>query len=112
MERKNLIGQCRYYRGQSVNPNIDNTEMAWFWDMERIYVRCNGNFEGEKDYYERLGGKKYPGIPYPLLIILFTSWGKTEFNIEANLNKFYKLIDDYLFIPNDHFPEDKIPNKL
>ena len=77
MEKKNdCMRHCRYYRGQVQNPNTDDADMSWFWDMERVYVWHNGEFEGESDYYKRIVGKEYPGIPFDLLMVMFTSWGK------------------------------------
>lgn len=110
MEKKDLIKQCRYYNGQEKNPNTDDF-LAWCWDMERIYVRNNGVFVGEEEYYKNIGGKEYKGIPHTLLMIMFTSWAKTAYNIKDNINRFYKIVDDYLFIPNDHYSENEIPNK-
>lgn len=104
------MNQCRYYRGGD-NPNTDEN-MAWFWDMERVYVQSGGNFKGEEEYYKNIKGKEYKGIPHTLLMIMFTSWGKTAYNIKKEIGDFYKLIDEYLFIPNDHFPEDEIPDRL
>ncbi len=108
--KEELIKHCRYYRG-GANPNTD-ADMAWFWDMERVYVENEGVFEGEEGYYKNIKGKEYKGIPHSLLMIMFTSWGKSAYDIRKEIGNFYKLIDEYLFIPNDHFPEDKIPNEL
>lgn len=110
MKKSELIKQCRYYKGEKDCPFSD-TKMNWFWDMERVYVASKGIFVGETDYYKALNGKTYPGIPFTLLMIMFTSWGKWAYDIRGQLNEFYKLIDEYLFIPNDHIPEDKIPNQ-
>ena len=108
--KEELMSHCRYYRGGN-NPHADGN-MAWFWDMERVYVEKGENFKGEDDYYESIKGKEYKGIPHTLLMIMFTSWGKSAYNIMEEIGEFYKLVDEYLFIPNDHFPEDKIPNAL
>ena len=108
MEREELLKQCRYYAGQKENPNKDGN-MAWFWDMERVYVENGGVLGGEADYYKSINGKIYPGVPYNLLTTMFTSWGKWTYDIKGSICEFYKLIDEYLFIANDHFPEDKIP---
>ena len=109
MTHEELIKQCRYYNGNKGNPFIGNNHMSWFWDMERVFVENNGKQGGETDYYEAINGKKYKGIPYPLLTIMFTSWAKYTYDIKASINDFYKLVDEYLFIANDHYPEDKIP---
>lgn len=109
-EEQKRIRQCRYYSGQVVSPFNDAT-MDWFWAMERVYVFSQGQFIGERDYYKQINGKNYPGIPFDLLMILFTSWGKTAYSIKDSINDFYKLIDKYLFIANDHYPEDKIPGQ-
>ncbi len=108
MTREELIGYCRYYKGEEECPFTTGI-MAWFWDMECKYVNLRGEFEGERGYYEALSGKKYSRIPYQLLIIMFTSWGKWTYDIKNSIGSFYELVDEYLFIPNHHFPEDKIP---
>lgn len=105
-----LMSHCRYYRGGD-NPNTDG-DMAWFWDMERVYVQSGGKFTGEEEVYKQIKGKEYKGIPHALLIVMFTSWAKTAYNIKEEIDGFYKLVEEYLFIPNDHFPEDTIPNEL
>ncbi len=107
MDKNDLIAKCRYYRGESECP-YDGT-MEWFWDMERVYVSSGGRFNGEGDYYNALRGKEYPGIPRDLLNVMFTSWGKSTYNVKEELPGFYKLIDEYQAIANDHYPEDKIP---
>lgn len=112
MDRNDCIKHCRYYRGQEKNPNKNDSNMAWFWDMERVYVKNNGHFVGETEYYKTIHGKEYPGIPFDLLMVMFTSWGKTTYDIRESIGDFYKLVDEYLSIPNDHFPEDKIPNSF
>ena len=110
MSQEDLIKQCRYYSGEEENPYTDGT-MSWFWDIERVFVKNNGKLGGESDYYEAINGKKYEGIPYTLLTIMFTSWAKYTYDIKASINEFYKLVDEYLFIANDHYPEDKIPHE-
>ena len=111
MNKEELIKQCRYYSGGDDNPysSPDLAPMGLFWWIEKGYVETNGAVEGENEYYEAVGGKRYPGIPYPILIALFTSWGKYAHNIKAEIANFYKLIDEYLSIPSDHVPMDKIP---
>lgn len=109
MSREELIKQCRYYKGQDKNPFTDG-EIAWFWDMERVYVRNGGKFDGENEMYKNCNFKKYDGIPFDLLMVMFTSWGKYTTDIKSNISDFYKLIDLYLEFVCDVFPKDKIPN--
>ena len=84
--------------------------MPWFWDMERVYVSCNGNFTGEMEIYQNLNGRTFKGIPYNLLMVMFTSWAKYVTDIANNLDKFYNLMELYLDIVSDHIEKDKIPN--
>lgn len=77
--------------------------------MERVYVMHNGKFDGESEYYKAIGGKTYSGIPSDLLMIMFTSWAKYTYDINKEIEDFYLLVDDYLFIANSHFPSDKMP---
>lgn len=109
MKKEDLIKQCRYYSGEEKCPfNEDN--MEWFWDMERVYVSCNGIFTGEMEVYQNLKGRTFKGIPYNLLMVMFTSWAKYVTDIANNLDKFYNLMELYLDIVSDHIEKDKIPN--
>jgi hypothetical protein len=109
MKKEDLIKQCRYYSGEETCPfNEDN--MEWFWDMERVYVSCNGNFTGEMEIYQNLNGRTFKGIPYNLLMVMFTSWAKYVTDIANNLDKFYNLMELYLDIVSDHIEKGKIPN--
>ena len=78
--------------------------------MERVYAVNDGDFEGETDYYKMIGGKTYPGIPFRLLMVMFTSWGKQTYDIKRSLPSFYDIVANYLFIANDHYPENEIPS--
>ena len=109
MNKEDLIKQCRYYSGEETCPFSDS-EMSWFWDMERVYVSCNGNFTGEMEIYQNLNGRTFKGIPYNLLMVMFTSWAKYVTDIANNLDKFYNLMELYLDIVSDHIEKDKIPN--
>lgn len=115
-KRDEMIKQCRYYHGENANPYqtspIEDERLSWFWDMERVYVMHDGKIEGESEYYKAIKGKTYPGIPFNLLIVMFTSWAKHSYDTANELNGFYSLIDDYLSIANDHFPEDKVPDGM
>ena len=79
--------------------------------MERVYISSQGLFIGEREYYKRINGKHYPDIPFDLLMVMFTSWGKTTYSIKDSINDFYKLIDEYRFIANDHCQEDNTPGQ-
>ena len=107
MTREELIKQCRYYKGEKINP-FDIDSLQWYWDMERVYVSCNGEFEGETDYYKRIGGENYSGIPFLLLMVMFTSWGKHTYDIQQSLPSFYDIVADYLLVANNHYPKDEI----
>ena len=93
-KKEELIKQCRYYKGEKECP-FDG-EKGWFWDMERVYVSHDGEFDGEQDYYERIRGKKYTDMPFAMLIAMFTSWGKYTYDIANEIDNFYGLIDKYL----------------
>lgn len=115
-KKDELIKQCRYYHGEKTNPYqkppIEDEKLSWFWDMERVYVMHDGKIEGESEYYKTIKGKTYPGIPFDLLIAMFTSWAKHSYDTANELNGFYHLVDDYLSISNDHFPEDRVPEGM
>ena len=108
MTRDELIKQCRYYNGEEKNP-YDLFPLTWYWDMERVYVENNGEFVGETEYYKNINGKIYPGIPFALLMVMLTSWGKSTYSIREQIANFYEVVDDYLSVAEDHFPKDKIP---
>ena len=109
--RDELIKQCRYYHGQEDCP-YDDWLLSWCWDMERVYVMHGGKFNGESDYYKKIGGKTYPGIPFDLLMIMFTAWEKYTYGTADELNDFYKRVDDYLSIADSHYPKDKVPSGM
>lgn len=109
MKKEDLIKQCRYYSGEEKCP-YNEKNMQWFWDMERVFVSCNGNFTDARYIYHKLHGRTFTGIPYQLLMVMFTGWGKYEHDIKSNLESFYNLIELYLDIVSDHISKDKIPN--
>lgn len=108
------ICQCRYYSGEKEgDAPFQSDQMNWFWRMERTYVNHLGEkFIGEGDYYETLCGKAYPGIPKDLLYMMFSYWTKGVCGVAESLPKFYELVDEYMEIPSDHIPKDKIPGEL
>ena len=107
-----LLKQCRYYKGEEKSPYSDSL-LAWFWDMERVFVKSNGIFSGEREYFNKcVQISQYPGIPPTLLLIMFTSWLKSNpyfTDFEELSADFSKVIKEYLFIANDHYAENKIP---
>lgn len=107
---QDLIKQCRYYRGEDKCP-YDDGDMSWFWDMERVFVNNNGELLPMHEYYENINGRSFPGIPYPLLIVMLTSWGKSAYCVADEIDKFYEVVEEYLDIPSDHFLKDIIPNQ-
>ena len=111
MTREELINQCRYYNGEQKAP-CDGV-LAVYWDLERSYVNnAHGALDEEQDrYYRTIGGKEYTGIPRGLLIWIFTSYVKQSYSPKDALPSFYRMIEDYLFVAADHFPEDEIPDK-
>ncbi len=114
MKKEDLMKQCRYYLGEESCPyQADDTvtrQMAWFWDMERVFVASGGSFDGEAEYYKRIKGKSYKGIPDALLMVMFTSWCKTAYDVQNEIGNFYQIVDDYLATASDHFPTDQIPH--
>lgn len=98
MENKqDLIKHCKFYRGEDVCPIDDlSSPMHWFWDMERVYVRNNGELFPMHEDYEMCGGKKYDDLHYPILIVMFTSWGKFTYCIEDAMDNFYELMEKYI----------------
>lgn len=97
MKREELIKQCRYYKGEEECP-FEVDSLQWYWDMERVYVTNDGKFDGESDYYKRIGGKNFPGIPFSLLMVMFTSWGKQTYDFQQLLPSFYDIVADYLLL--------------
>lgn len=108
-EEKKRLYQCRYFGNQEKSPH-NNGFLAWCWDVERVYVYGNGISPEMDEYYKNIDGKEYEGIPHELLIIMFTSWGKSAYDKKKELPLFYKLVDEYLDIPSEYIPKDKIPN--
>lgn len=109
-KNKELINSCRYYHGEASCPYRDD-RLRLYWHWEQVYVRAGSTFEGESGLYKAYGGKSYPGIPFALLMVMFSSWGKSAYDMKASLPEFYSLVDDYLDNASDYFPINKIPNK-
>lgn len=107
---KALLSCCRYFGGEVSCPFSDS-QLRWFWDMERVFVEHGGVFEGESGLYKAVGGKSFPGIPFALLMVMFTSWGKSAYDVKASLPEFYALVGSFLEVASDHFPVDKIPGQ-
>ena len=64
--------------------------------MERVFVENEGLLLPMHLDYECIGGKRYKSIPYALLIVMFTSWGKYTYDLKKSLLTFYELVDGYL----------------
>lgn len=105
---KELLSKCRYYAGESACPYNDS-QLRWYWEMERAFVKSGGTFIGESVLYKGIGGKSFPGIPSALLMVMFTSWAKAVWDKKAALPEFYRLVDDYIDVASDHFSKNKIP---
>lgn len=101
MTKNELIKQCRYYKGEERCP-YNNGEKVWFWDKERVYVSSGGDFKGETEYYKRIKGKTFAEIPFPLLMVMFTSWGKWTTDIAGQLDEFYSIVNKYLLGHNSN----------
>lgn len=111
MKKEDLISQCRYYGGEEVPP-FQTGKLRTFWDIERVYVSSGGDVDKENaSLYESAGGKKYPGIPYPLLITFFGAWNKSSYDTKKELPQFHSLIDEYLEAASEYYPKNKIPSK-
>ncbi len=108
-KQKDLLKNCRYYHGEETCP-FTTFPLVWFWDMERVYININGTAGGEAGYYNCIGGKSYPGIPNNLVTIMFTSWGKSAYDVKAEISAFYKMLEEYLEIASDHYSKDKLPS--
>lgn len=82
----------KYYKGEDSSPYTKYPE-EFFWTAEKAY---NAGMEEEvfadlSTLYINIGGKDIPGIPYGLLITMFSLWGKGQYNLQENINEFYKL---------------------
>ncbi len=91
MTREELINQCRYYKGAETSLDADGL----FCDYEEWYVNHNGKInEVTKADYENLGGKKFPDVPYGILLILFNRW--QHWLDTGNLQDFYEFLEEYI----------------
>ena len=91
---KELIEQCRYYKGEETNP-FDRFPKSWYWDMERVYIEHKGIFSGECATYVTHNFKDFD-MPYNLLMVMFTSWAKTAYDLDKEIPHFYDMIEQYL----------------
>ena len=114
-KQKEMIKQCRYYHGEEeCDLLIPDRNMRLFWEYEKEWVRLGRDTvnpeETELGYFYHCGGKKRPGIPESLLDVMVHYYCKGYMSMSDAVAEFDKFIDEYLFVANDHYPEDKIPN--
>ena len=88
----NLKSFLKYYKGENSSPYAKFPE-EFFWTAEKAY---NEGMDEDTlaelgTLYINIGGKDIPGIPYGLLITMFSLWGKSQYNIQENINEFQKL---------------------
>ena len=93
-KQKQLLKNCRYYKGEKECPE-DRFPASWYWDMERVYVEHEGIFSGECATYVAHKFKDFD-MPYNLLMVMFTSWAKTAYNLDKEIPRFYEVIEQYL----------------
>lgn len=87
MERKDLLHQCRYYKGERENPHPEGNE-ALFWDYERAWIEemvNDSNYLSEciSDYIG-IGLKdfeKMDNTPLSLKAILFNRYAKGSYSM-------------------------------
>lgn len=94
MTKEDLIKQCRYYKEEKECP-FDMFPASWYWDMERVYVQHNGIFSGECNTYVAHDFKDFD-MPYNLMMVMFTSWAKTAYDLDNEISDFYNLIEQYI----------------
>lgn len=94
MTKQELIKQCRYYKSEDICP-FDEFPASWYWDMERVYIQHKGLFSGECATYVAHGFKDFD-MPYNLLMVMFTSWAKTAYDLDKEIPRFYEVIEHYL----------------
>lgn len=96
-----LIKQCRYYSGEDKSP-FEKQNHNMFWFCESVYVLSDGNPSGEEGYFQQYFDKrKYKGIPEGVALVIFTIWGKQQYNIHSAIDGFYQLLDEYLDSSNE-----------
>lgn len=61
MKREDLIKQCRYYKGEKVNP-YDSWPKANMWDYESVWVSMNLSEEGASMLDEYIRDYDYAGL--------------------------------------------------
>ena len=93
-----LIKQCRYFGNEKECP-FSTEKLQTYWRIERAYFLRRGEIGLDlKGYYEKIGGKKYPKGPEPLLLALFSYWSKGTYDPKAYLDKFYEFVDESIDI--------------
>lgn len=93
-----IIKQCRYFGNEEECP-FSTERLQTFWLVERAYFNSKGTLGLRlKERYERIGGKKFPKVPEPLLLTLFAFWSKGTYDPKEYLDKFYEFVDEYIAI--------------
>lgn len=108
--REDLLKDCRYYKGGNVN-TYNNPNLSRYEWLESIYVDRGGKMmTSQMQEYEALGGKRFAGVPYALLIIMYTHWAKAVWNVKENLPEFYSLVEEYIHISTTIYKSDVFPS--
>lgn len=111
--REDLLKDCRYYNGGNLNTDTDPDFNRYEW-LESVYVENGGRMlKSQMRSYESMGGKRFAGVPYPLLIVMFTHWKKVkgDLNFKERLADFYNMVEDYLHFPIPCYRSDVFPSK-
>ncbi|MCD8312679.1 MAG: hypothetical protein LUC24_00790, partial [Bacteroidales bacterium] len=89
----------------------ENEPFPDFWAVEHYYVMSGGRYKGgDRGYFESLiDFGRYPGVPHELLLFMMHFWGKGAYGLKESIGSFYEFVDEYVSIPDLHFPKDKIP---
>ena len=92
MSNDKLKSFIKYYKGEDNSPYTNYPE-AFFWTAEKAYNigLSEDVFNDLSTLYINVGGKDIPGMPYGLLITMFSLWGKGQYDIQENIDSFHEL---------------------
>lgn len=98
MKEKELLKQCKFYKGEETNPfPFEDRDARNFWLFEADFVRFSirqMNGDEELKLYKKLGGKDFP-IPPLLLYCMWYYWSK-YCNFDDDLAPFYEMVERYI----------------
>jgi hypothetical protein len=98
MKEKELLKQCKFYKGEETNPfpwEDRDARNFWLFEADFVYFSIRQmNGEEKLTCYKKVGGKDFP-IPPLLLYFMWHYWSKYCY-YDDDLTPFYEMVERYI----------------